>query len=209
MEPDATGKPLIQNRIDDVESFYHLAFWLALKYTTHKLSSATLTSVLRQNFDALYRDEGGEACIGTARLGDIISGAVASKASFTNKGIRTILRKMRYTLKERYTDPAIDFEDDEKLQDPRKMAEVQKAKGLKALEDTKWLPNLLDDILEDPTINWDTNGARVRHVLQKFPRYLQRILKRKTESSLHSEGSRKAPRKSAKSTPQDNRSVPE
>ena len=211
VEPDATGEPLIQNRIDDVESFYHLALWLALKYTPHELDSGALTDTLRDNFAVMNRHpETGHARIGNARSSDMKSGDLASKANFANMGIRIVLQRARDTLSQRYIRPERVYEgDDSEQKKKRETAEADKAKGLKALEDTMWLPNLLNKILEDTTINWDANGARVRHVLQKFPRYLQRIPKRKTETSLHSEGSRKVPRKSGKSTPQDNRSVPE
>ena len=61
---------------------------------------------------------------------------------------------MRDAVSQRYIDPEGLYEDDESEHE-RKMAEVKKAKGLKALEDTKWLPNLLNEVLENTTITWD------------------------------------------------------
>ena len=55
---------------------------------------------------------------------------------------------MRDALSQRYIDPEGLYEDDESEHE-RKMAEVKKAKGLKALEDTKWLPNLLNEVHND------------------------------------------------------------
>ncbi|KAG5349524.1 hypothetical protein C0989_003312, partial [Termitomyces sp. Mn162] len=208
VQPNETGKPLIQDRIDDVESFYHVFLWMALRYTAHELNSAMLTHRLHEIFDAMYKDpETGEADIGTARSSNIMSGYLSLKARFANDGILTVLRRMQAILSQRYNDPEEYFRNDKKFEAERKAAKVKKAEGLKALEDSNWLPNLLNEVLDDEMIDWVTNETRVDHVLGKPPKYVSRIPKRKTESSLHSEGSRKAARKSGKLTPHD-RSIP-
>ncbi|KAH0579077.1 hypothetical protein H2248_003233 [Termitomyces sp. 'cryptogamus'] len=208
VQRNKTGKPLIQNRIDDVESFYHVILWLALRYTAHELDSGTLTHLLHENFDAMYKDpKTGETYIGTARRSNMKSGDLSAQAGFTNGGIKEVLRQMRHVLCQRYTNPKDTFGSSQKFEAERKVAEVKKAAGLKALEDSDWLPNLLDELLAHEKVDWVNNEARVDHVLQKSPNYTSRIPKRKTESSLHSPRSRKAARKSGNSTPQCNRSI--
>ncbi|KNZ73535.1 hypothetical protein J132_01342 [Termitomyces sp. J132] len=184
---------------------------MALRYTAHELKSPALTHALHENFDASYLEFlTGEACIGTARPANMESNHLLRKTRFANEGIRTILQEMKMILSQRYIAPKNDYE--EKKRYPasrvmRKAAEDMKVQGLQALEDPKWLPNLLQESLDDPMINWEANKGRVDHVLQKFSRYAKRIPKRKTESSLQSEEFRKSARKSRKSTPQDNRSI--
>ncbi|KAG5334147.1 hypothetical protein C0989_004294, partial [Termitomyces sp. Mn162] len=107
---------------------------------------------------------------------------------------------MRHVLCQRYTNPEDTFGSSQKFEAERKVAEVKKAAGLKALENSDWLPNLLDELLAHEKVDWVNNEARVDHVLQKSPNYTSRIPKRKTESSLHSPRSRKAARKSGNST---------
>ncbi|KAG5332065.1 hypothetical protein C0989_007265 [Termitomyces sp. Mn162] len=208
VQPKEIEKPLIQDRIDDVESFYHVFLWLALRYTAHELDSEMLTARLHENFDAMYKNpKTGKPYIGTARRANLKSGDLNDEACFANGGIQEVLLRMRHVLYQRYIDPKYTFGNSKDLEADRKAAEVKKVAGLKALEDSNWLPNLLNRILDDETVDWVTNEARVDHVLGKLPNYVSRMPKRKTESSLHSEGSRKAARKSGNATPH-NRSIP-
>ncbi|KNZ76492.1 hypothetical protein J132_10298 [Termitomyces sp. J132] len=145
-----------------------------------------LTLRLHENFDTLYKDpETGEAHIGSARRSNIKSGDLSTETGFANDGIRTVLRRMQVILCQRYIDPEDFFMNDEIFEAKRKAAEDEKAEGLKALEDFNWLPNLLNEVLDDELVDWVTNEARVDH-------------------QLALEGSSKAARKGGKSTPHDN-----
>ncbi|KAG6864588.1 hypothetical protein C0995_006176, partial [Termitomyces sp. Mi166 len=77
--------------------------------------------------------------------------------------------------------------------------EVAREAYLKRLENPQWLPDLLREVLDNKEIDWK---------LMKPPKFATSNLKRKTESGLHPEGSRKVSRKSGTTTPQDNRSGP-
>ncbi|KAH0579342.1 hypothetical protein H2248_003482 [Termitomyces sp. 'cryptogamus'] len=144
---------------------------MALRYTAHKLTSRKLTLRLHENFDTLYKDpETGEAHIGSARRSNIKSGDLSTETGFANDGIRTVLRRMQVILCQRYIDPEDFFMNDEIFEAKRKAAEDEKAEGLKALEDFNWLPNLLNEVLDDELVDWVTNEARVDHVLKKIPK---------------------------------------
>ncbi|KAG6815248.1 hypothetical protein H0H93_010456, partial [Arthromyces matolae] len=54
LERPRNNEPLIHNRIDDVESFFHLTNWLALRYTPHSLDGSELAQALRENFEDSY-----------------------------------------------------------------------------------------------------------------------------------------------------------
>ncbi|KAG5732682.1 hypothetical protein E4T56_gene16821 [Termitomyces sp. T112] len=130
-----------------------------------------LTLRLHENFDTLYKDpETGEAHIGSARRSNIKSGDLSTETGFANDGIRTVLRRMQVILCQRYIDPEDFFMNDEIFEAKRKAAEDEKAEGLKALEDFNWLPNLLNEVLDDELVDWVTNEARVDHVLKKIPK---------------------------------------
>ncbi|KAG6901083.1 hypothetical protein C0995_001118 [Termitomyces sp. Mi166 len=164
LEPNQ-GESVVQDRIDDVESFYHLLLWMALRYTAHTLTSRNLTVLLHQNFDASYQDpETGEYSIGR-------------DTSF-------VARRQR------------------------EAAELAKDEYLKTLANPQWLPDFLREVLDNKNIDWEANAGRVNHKLGKPSKFVPSNLKRKAESSLHSEGSRKVSRKSGTTTPQDNRSGP-
>ncbi|KAG6880544.1 hypothetical protein C0995_006059, partial [Termitomyces sp. Mi166 len=74
---------------------------MALRYTAHILDSEHLTSSLRENFDASYRDREGKPYIGTARLANMESDSLIKKACFANAGIEFILQEMRRALCQR------------------------------------------------------------------------------------------------------------
>ncbi|KAG6893413.1 hypothetical protein C0995_000622 [Termitomyces sp. Mi166 len=205
------GEPVVQDRIDDVESFYHLLLWMALRYTAHTLTPWNLTVLLHQNFDASYQDpETGEYSIGSTRPSNMESGYLIKKACFANAGIESVLQGMRRVLCERYTDPKVSFKNatDSVAQRQRELAEVAKEAYLKRLENPQWLPDFLREVLDNKEIDWEANRGRVNHKLMKPPKFATSNLKRKTESGLHPEGSRKVSRKSGTTTPQDNRSGP-
>ncbi|KAG6882939.1 hypothetical protein C0993_008576 [Termitomyces sp. T159_Od127] len=180
---------------------------MALRYTCHTLNAANLTVQLHNNFDARYQNpETGEPIMATARIPNMISGYLIAEARFANNGIHNVLQTMRLVLSERYTDPERYFSVYEEKE--RTEAQAKKESALKTLEDPRWLPNLLSTCLQDERIDWKTNAERVKQILAKFSNKFGPIgVKRKTESSLHSEGSRKASRRSGKSTPRDNRSA--
>ncbi|KAG6892829.1 hypothetical protein C0995_002326, partial [Termitomyces sp. Mi166 len=209
LEPNQ-GESVVQDRIDDVESFYHLLLWMALRYTAHILDSEHLTSSLRENFDASYRDREGKPYIGTARIANMKSGHLIDEAHFANAGIESVLQGMRRVLCERYTDPKVSFKNatDSVAQRQRELAEVAKEAYLKTLENPQWLTDLFREVLDNKEIDWEANRGRVNHKLMKPPKFATSNLKRKTESGLHPEGSRKVSRKSGTTTPQDNRSGP-
>ncbi|KAG6887787.1 hypothetical protein C0992_010739 [Termitomyces sp. T32_za158] len=165
LEPDQ-GKPLVQNRIDDDESFYHLTLWMALRYTVHALPSGTLTRLLRDNFDA--RPETVQPFLASARRPNMKSGDLIEQARFANAGVEIVLQGLRYVLRERYTNPAREFGDLKVTAQERNEAEVRKAVKTSMLEkDPYWLPNTLADYLRDGEIDWSANAGRFKHSLTK------------------------------------------
>ena len=89
------------SREDDLESFYHVLNWMALRYTSHTLDSETLTSELQRIFDYSYRSQNG-AEGGQAKRGALTSGMTNMDAAFKNQGLATLLETIRNLVAVRY-----------------------------------------------------------------------------------------------------------
>ncbi|KAG6883141.1 hypothetical protein C0993_007622 [Termitomyces sp. T159_Od127] len=141
---------------------------MALRYTCHILDAADLTVQLHHNFDARYRNpETGEHIMATARTPNMDAGVLFRQAKFANGGIKDVLQAMQQVLRERYTEPEIDFRISQEKE--RTEAIAKKESALKTLEDPRWLPDLLSTCLQDERNDWKTNAERVKHELAKFP----------------------------------------
>ncbi|KAG6814874.1 hypothetical protein H0H87_006863 [Tephrocybe sp. NHM501043] len=213
--PKAGEEPLIQNQVDDVESFFHLAMWMALRYTSHGLPNIDLRTVLDDNFDAAYRDPDTErAYITRTRRLNMITGDLIQTANFSNPGMYSVLNALQGILCERYS-----FYKEPALGIPAKrtaweLAVQGKAEALKILEDPLWLPNLLDAQLDNKSISWETNAKRQINPLitpAKFSAAAIAVSSQTSSSKRKSENQQsgnsrlpKASRTSGQSTPHDN-----
>ncbi|KAG6815694.1 hypothetical protein H0H87_012192, partial [Tephrocybe sp. NHM501043] len=165
-QPESGDEPLIQNRVDDVESFFHLAMWMALRYTSHGLTGIHLGRVLDDNFDAAYRDpETDLVYIPQTRRLSMMTGHLIRKAEFFNPGISNVLWALQDILCERYSfyeqpDVSDGMEDLAERLDAWRLAQKRKANVLKKLEDPLWLPNLLNAQLNNKSISWETDAKR-------------------------------------------------
>ncbi|KAG6815695.1 hypothetical protein H0H87_012193 [Tephrocybe sp. NHM501043] len=211
--PKAGEEPLFQNRIDDVESFFHLAMWMALRYTSHGLTSIHLRRVLDDNFDAAYRDpETDLAYIPETRRLSMMTGHLIRKAEFFNPGISNVLWALQDILCERYS-----FYEQPVLGIPAKrtaweLAVQGKAEALEILENPQWLPDLLSELLDDDRISWETNAKRKINPIANPTKYAaprpipsQTSNNKRKNQSQHSSNSRpsKSSRHSGRSTPND------
>ncbi|KAG6846614.1 hypothetical protein H0H93_012834, partial [Arthromyces matolae] len=158
LERPRNNEPLIHNRIDDVESFFHLTNWLALRYTPHSLDGSELAQALRENFEDSYVHLGtGRTHISSHKRKNMISGDLVLGPRFTNEGIATVLRSMQKRLSHRYAMhlsvmPRNPTAQKEYLQDQEALKEA-----LRPLDDPRWLPDLLTDYLDDSDIDWESN----------------------------------------------------
>ncbi|KNZ76493.1 hypothetical protein J132_10299 [Termitomyces sp. J132] len=168
------GQPApIQDRIDGVESFFHLLIWMTLRYTAHGMNNVQLTASLRHNFDGFWWDseEGRMASSfrtsGLWRLGDLIF----KRARFGNQGIRVVLRNMYRVLFQRYTNTeASDPDDSDRLLRGRHQITISvKEWALKSLDEPRWMPDLLHEVLEDEKIDWQTNKDRTEYEFPEIP----------------------------------------
>ncbi|KAG6839089.1 hypothetical protein C0991_005920 [Blastosporella zonata] len=157
-EKTKDGAVPIQNRIDDVESFFHVATWIALRHTSHGLTPQALKTILNSNFDASVHID-GRILATEARRFNMMTGALIRDAEFKNRGISAVLEGMSLTLRERYTSTREPEGDDKRLS-VWKVNNQYRLDVLEELEDPQWLENLLRQFLDAEKIDWRTQGGR-------------------------------------------------
>ncbi|KAG6838589.1 hypothetical protein C0991_010401, partial [Blastosporella zonata] len=198
-EKTKDGAVPIQNRIDDVESFFHVATWIALQHTSHGLTPQALKSILNNNFDASVHID-GRILATEARRSNMKTGDLIQNAEFKNDGIYAVLEGMSLTLRERYTSRREPKGDDKELA-KWKSDDEYRLDVLERLEDREWLEKLLRRFLDDLKLDWDTEGTRKGTVI---PLKHQLLGKRQNEGSVQTNDSRnKAGRGDGMSSPHE------
>ncbi|KAG6860163.1 hypothetical protein C0991_012206, partial [Blastosporella zonata] len=198
-EKTKDGAVPIQNRINDVESFFHVATWIALCHTSTGLESEELTAILHHNFDASMRIN-GRILATYSRHFNMMTGALIRDAMFKNRGIYAVLEGMSATLRHQYTLEEKPVGGDKELL-VWKFNDEYRLETLKELEDREWLEKLLRHFLDDQKLDWHTEGTRKGTVIPlKYPL----LGKRQNEGSVQTNDSRnKAGRGDGMSSPHE------
>ena len=90
--PELEVLPPIPNRDDDLESFWHILLWTALKHCEHKLSLVKTQSQLRDLFDSSYTDLlSGLKAGGSNKKGELGSQWTIREMQLGSKVLRGIL----------------------------------------------------------------------------------------------------------------------
>ena len=149
------------NREDDLESFYYVVNWMALRYTSHSLDSPTLTSELQRIFDYSYRLPGGTAAGGGAKCDALLSGGTNRQAKFQSLPIAKLLEAIRKLVAVRYSD---------KPDSEAEQVDIDRYKRLvNRLSQRHQFTSLFTKALTSDQ-DWDANGAKVDHKLQIYLR---------------------------------------
>ncbi len=144
------------NREDDLESFYHILNWMALRHTSHSLNSQTLTSELQRIFDYSYRLQGGTAAGGRAKRDALLSGGTNKEAKFQNLLLAKLLETIRKLVAIRYQD-----EPDSEAE----QVDINRYQSLvNRLSKRHEFTSLFTKALTRDQ-DWDANGAKVNHKL--------------------------------------------
>ena len=151
-----TGDTSPHNRADDLESFYHVLNWMALRYTSHSFSSQKLTSELQRIFDYTYRSPDGRAAGGQSKMSEILSGASNRLAAFTNQPLAQLLETIRNLV-------AIQYQDEPRGKAAQFDIDRYQSK-MNQLRKQEEFTSLFTEALTDDQ-DWDANGTRVDHPL--------------------------------------------
>ena len=151
-----TGDKSPHNRADDLESFYHVLNWMALRHTSHSFSSEMLTFELHRIFDSAYRSPGGRVAGGQTKMAEILSGTSNKLAAFTNQPLAQLLETVRNLVAVQYQDkPGGKAEQFDIDRYQSRMNKLRKQEGFTSL--------FTEALMNDQ--DWDANGTRVDHPL--------------------------------------------
>ena len=100
--PEPGVLPPIPNRDDDLESFWHVSLWTALKHCQHKLSLVDTQSQLRVLFDSSYTDPLSGLKGGSFKQSELGSQTTIQQMWLGSKAIETILIDVATVLYTRY-----------------------------------------------------------------------------------------------------------
>jgi len=207
------GTPLpIPNRDDDLESFWHVLLWVALRRCDHKLPSSNIVASLRNLFDDMYADETGQKKGGGNKRSLLTSQSLFVDMKLGNRLLHRIFVATATILAARYP------ESDEKEAQLIKVGEIWKMvqsenphllelselnkavkyrildiedtlddvypiwKGRRTLQDVRWAERIFEQALNDPMADWDTGADNIDRAL---PRNASQARKRKRESEIN------------------------
>ncbi|KAF8514455.1 hypothetical protein BU17DRAFT_68387 [Hysterangium stoloniferum] len=179
-----------QDRVDDLESFFHVIAWVALRATAHSLPLEELPDFIFTTFDAWHLDKEGVFRGGRRKMDLLLS--LSTHVSFENEPLSHLMVTMARSLAVRYAEPITRQElddynaymaipDDELRNKLLKYQPVtlRQAK-LANLEREDWLQGVFDEslLLE----GWDVNGRSVPREIFKYSLSLARKRKRQGEN---------------------------
>jgi hypothetical protein len=178
---------------DDLESFFHVLTWVALRYTAHALSSTKLTYTLTSTFDECYVDEGVIEG-GQNKASSLVTKSIVTTAKFTNPMLSSLLSSLCGTLAVRYEEAPSEESIMEYHQDTVNFAgnrpmlhvleKVPAARYLsrtRDLQTSDWMLKTFTDAIENRA-DWPADDKPVKHVLLEA----QAGIKRKSVVSHHS-----------------------
>ena len=195
VDRQAGTPPPIPNRDDDLESFWHVLLWVALRYCDHRLHSSKVADLLGSLFDHMYigdtgQVEGGDAkrasmtsqdCIKDMKLRsnilhDILENAAELLATRypSDKQLNGILAVQRLWEKLGEDNPT----SDKKLLRNELRARIFQtendsllqglltwAKWRTIQDDAEWMERIFESALNDPTADWNTGSANIQRTL--------------------------------------------
>jgi hypothetical protein len=102
IENEPGTPPLIPNREDDMESFWHVLLWIALRHCDHRMSGMKLADTLGSLFDHKYIGETGQAYSGGSKEDSLKSRSHMRQMELASKVLHTILVNTAQVLAIRY-----------------------------------------------------------------------------------------------------------
>ena len=212
--------PPIPNRDDDLESFWHVLLWVALRNCDHEMDPITIVHLLGSLFDCVYVGDTGQMTGGLAKRASMTSQDCIKDMKLRNNILHEILKNTAKPLATRYSS-------DEELND---ILEVQRmweklgkenptsnkktlrielgarilqmendsllqglltwAKWRTIQDDPEWMEKIFENALNDPTVDWNTGSANIQRTLPRPS--ASRATKRKSDSNVDERKAKKA-----------------
>jgi cell fate (sporulation/competence/biofilm development) regulator YlbF (YheA/YmcA/DUF963 family) len=102
IENEPGTPPLIPNREDDMESFWHVLLWIALRHCDYCMSGMKLADALGSLFDHKYIGETGQAYSGGSKEDSLKSRSHITQMKLASKVLHRILVDTAEVLATRY-----------------------------------------------------------------------------------------------------------
>ena len=208
-----TGTPLpIPNRDDDLESFWHVLLWVALRHCDHQLHSKDVVELLGSLFDYMYIGGTGQIAGGNIKRAYLKSQDCINDMKLRSNILHEILENIAKPLATRYSS---DRELNAILEVQRMWEKLGKENptsdknslrielghriiqtGNTSLfngytswidsrtmkDDARWMENIFENALNDPTVDWNTGSANIQRTLPRPS--ASRATKRKSDSNI-------------------------
>ena len=206
MDRTPDTRPPIPDREDDLESFWHVLLWIALKYCDHQLNPTAVVDLLGSLFDHQYIGQDGQVQGGQFKFTFLM----ASPSSITamklgSQVLDMILVDTAEVLAIRY--PSRKAQDQiPRIQEIWQQLELENSTLDKELllfqrihqdspslmdsyilwkkwrimqDDAEWMETIFGNALQDPSADWNTGSANIQRILPR-----PSAPKRKSESDI-------------------------
>lgn len=179
-------------RVDDVESFVHVLAWMALRYTSHGLSTKKLSSQIGTIFDTLIQESDGNYA-GPAKQMYLNCSDWPEMVRLKNMGICATINTLFVYISSRYSHlgeekDSIVLLTGEIFSNKARIDRMKRALHTLESDDTL-LPTILSSAIDEPQL-WATENQKVYHEL--VPYYAVERRNKTTDSDLISVPSKRS-----------------
>ena len=185
----------IPNREDDLESFWHVLFWIALKHCDHRKNPLAVVQLLGHLFDSKDIGETGQAEGGGYKCAALTSPSTVIRVKLVSTVLETILVDTAAVLATRYPSSR-KIEDgilqvqriweqlklqNSNLHEDLLFNELCQHKESRSLRDSfspwqnwrtmqdnvKWMEEIFENALQDPSTDWNMGNANIPRILPR------------------------------------------
>ena len=156
----------VHGRLDDLESFYHVLFWISLQHAQHGLRPAELYDHITMLFDHAIIDD-GKAYTNITKSLHMTSDMTVESAKFKNFPLLNLLLKLSYAFKVLYIAPPRRV----KIGPPGKTTQQvgesyqtelanyeEELKFLNSDKGSNWMEVYFEDAIQFPDDEWGDTG---------------------------------------------------
>ena len=165
---------LVHGRVDDLESFYHVLFWVSLQHARHALNSVELYDVLTRLFDHALID-GGKAYSNLSKVVHMKSNMMLEEVDFQNLPLLELLFKLSAAFQVLYVSPpkSINIQNPpvKKSKESYQSEPENLTEGLKFLksdDDSNWMEVYFENALQFTDDEWGPTGYISNEITSSF-----------------------------------------
>ena len=212
VDREAGMPPPIPNRDDDLESFWHVLLWVALRNCDHEMGSITIVHLLGSLFDCIYVGDTGQMTGGHAKRDSLETRSSIKDMELRSNILHEILENTAKPLATRYSsakelnailevqrmweklgkeNPTSD-KNSLRIELRARIIQMENesleqgrfawAKWRMMQDDAGWMENVFENALNDPTVDWNAGSANIQRTLPRPS--ASRATKRQSDSNI-------------------------